>query len=64
MKRKNFHETYLLLGLYRDYGYFKDPRREKVHKKLKVRWRNDIDTDAFEEYFETWNMTKEDFDLE
>jgi hypothetical protein len=63
--RKNFHETYLLIGLYRDYGYFKEyEKREKVHKKLKIRWRKGIDRDAFEEYFKFYGVTKEDFDLE
>lgn len=64
MRRKNYNETWILLGLYRDYSYFRShKKKEKVHKKLKARWRNMIDRDAFEDYFETWNMKKEDFNL-
>ncbi len=65
---KNFSETYLLIGMYRDFGYYDQYetirlRREKVHKKLKIRWEKGIDRDAFDRYFSDHNVTKEDIDL-
>lgn len=66
---KNFNETYLLIGMYLDLSYYAKHyekhrlQRIKIGKKLKVRWNNDIDRDAFERYFSDHNITKEDIDL-
>jgi len=54
--------------MYRDFGYYDQYetirlRREKVHKKLKIRWEKGIDRDAFDRYFSDHNVTKEDIDL-
>ena len=58
-------ETYLFLGLYRDAGYFGPvERKEELHKILKDRWDNGVDIDEFETYFDLWDMTPEDFELE
>jgi hypothetical protein len=65
---KNFNETYVLIGLYIDYGFHSKHekirlKREKVHKKLRIRWEKGIDRDAFETYFSDHNITKEDIGL-
>lgn len=66
--RKNFSQTYLLIGLYIDlYAYrgFESRRiqREKIRKKLLVRWEKGIDRDAFERYFKDHHITIEDLEL-
>ena len=65
---KNYAETYLLIGMYRDlatYKQFKKNRetREKIGKKLKIRWNKNIDRDAFLRYFEDHQITKEEIGL-
>ena len=65
---KNFAETYLLIGMYIDLGYYKQFKRnretrEKIAKKLKIRWDKNIDRNAFEQYFKDHQITKEDIGL-
>jgi hypothetical protein len=66
---KNFAETYLLIGMYRDLGAYKQFKRNretrtKIGMKLKMRWKNNIDRKAFERYFADHRITKEDIGLE
>jgi hypothetical protein len=57
-------ETYLLLGMYIDYGLFKNSEGQaRVHKILKERWDNNQFLEAFEEYFKAWNVDERDFHL-
>ena len=65
---KNFTETYLLIGRYRDlraYERFEKHKeaRDKIRKKLKIRWQKNIDREAFDRYFADHRITKEDIDL-
>jgi len=65
---KNFAETYLLIGMYRDLGAYKQFKKNKearikIGRKLKIRWDKNIDRDAFERYFKDHQITKEDIDL-
>lgn len=66
--RKNYSQTYLLIGLYRDLDFYKKfekhrIQREKVKKKLRVRWEKGIDRDAFERYFKDHGITIEELAL-
>jgi hypothetical protein len=63
--RKNFMQTYYLIGMYRDLGAYLEfeihrVQREKVAKKLRVRWIKGIDRDAFEQYFKDHHISKEE----
>lgn len=63
--RRNFMQTYYLIGLFRDLDFYKKfevhrIQREKVGKKLKARWLNNIDRDAFEQYFNDHHIRKEE----
>lgn len=65
---KNFAETYLLIGMYRDLGAYKQFKRnretrDKIRKKLKIRWDKNIDRDAFLRYFKDHQITQKDIDL-
>ena len=65
---KNYAETYLLIGMYRDLGGYKQFKknketREKIGKKLKIRWNKNIDRDAFLRYFRDHNITKKEIGL-
>jgi hypothetical protein len=66
---KNYAETYLLIGMYRDLGAYKQFKknkeaRTKIGRKLKMRWNNNIDRKAFDQYFADHLITKEDIGLE
>lgn len=65
---KNFAETYLLIGMYRDLGAYKQFKKNKearikIGRKLKIRWDKNIDREAFERYFADHSITKEDIGL-
>lgn len=65
---KNFAETYLLIGMYRDLGAYKQFKKNKearikIGRKLKIRWDKNIDREAFERYFADHQITKKDIDL-
>jgi hypothetical protein len=56
--------TYLLLGLYIDYGYSKlRDKQELVQKEIQKRWDSNIDRGEFEKYFESHNEKPEKFKL-
>jgi len=59
--RKNFNQTYLMIGMYFDFGLAMkceehERRQQELHKKLKIRWEKGIDRDAFEEYFKFYGI--------
>ena len=65
---KNYAETYLLIGMYRDLGAYKQFKknkeaRAKIGMRLKMRWNNNIDRDAFLRYFKDHDITKEEIGL-
>ncbi|KPK10625.1 MAG: hypothetical protein AMJ56_07595 [Anaerolineae bacterium SG8_19] len=57
-------ETYLLMGMYIDYGYanFRDKQAE-VGAELRKRWDQDMHRDEFEAYFKSWGFGPERFGL-
>jgi len=56
-------ETYLLCGMYIDYGYYKDPRKEKVNLELRKRMVEDIHNSMIKEYMDDHNVTLEKLNL-
>jgi len=61
-------ETYLLCGLYRDYGYHKgfesiEKKRETVRRELKRRWDDNVHHDEFMQYCEDHGVTINQFNL-
>lgn len=66
--RKNFNQTYLMIGMYIDFGLAMkceahEQKRRELHKKLKIRWEKGIDRDAFEEYFKFFGIDEKKLDL-
>jgi UDP-N-acetylglucosamine transferase subunit ALG13 len=56
-------ETYLLCGMYIDYGFHKDPRKEKVNLELRKRMVEDIHRSMIEQYTKDHNVTLEKLNL-
>jgi hypothetical protein len=57
-------ETYLLCGMYRDFGFFKEfarnlEKQKEIGEELKRRWNNNTHQDEFQQYFEDHNITPE-----
>lgn len=61
-------ETYLLCGMYRDYGYHKrfdriKKKREIVRRELKRRWDGNIHHEEFTQYFKDHGVTIDNFNF-
>ena len=57
-------ETYLLCGMYIDYGYFNvDDKRREIGKEIKRRWEENIHREEFDRYFADHGVSPETLNL-